>query len=304
MTNSYGLFATILLYFCSLLTHPVQSEEIVIKIPEARSVYDISHDYHVELLKLALQYTDSTYRIENTKLPLTQGRAQLELFKGELIDLYWLGSEKELDNRLRAVPIPTTRGLIGFRKFFIRPEMAPDFAKLKTLSDLKKFIACQGQHWPDTKILQAAKLPVTSSSTYETLFNMLAAGRCDYFPRGIHDYLTELEFRKNKRHQFAQQDSLQLYYPFAVYFYTNQQHSELAAQLTDSMTKLAKNGELLAFMKSHPLTQQVFVSAKSKSQRIIELDNPLMTPNPRVSDPDFWFQPEHFLQDSQQNETK
>lgn len=287
---SIALVATVYVCFHSSVAF---GQEIT--IPAPRSKYDISHDYHVKLLELAFANTPTKYSLNNSKLPLNQGRSQVELEKGRQLDLYWLGADIELDSNLVQVPVPTTRGLIGFRKFFIRKDMEQAFSKVQSLEHLQQFVACQGQHWPDTKVLEHAKLPVTSSQNYETLFKMLEVGRCDYFPRGIHDFLTELEVRRNRYQGLAQHASIQLYYPFAVYFYTSKQQSELAQQLTTSLEKLAKNGELLNFMKSHPLTEQVFVSSKSKSEKIFQLPNPLMQSNPRVSDPDFWFQPEHFL---------
>ena len=295
LTNLHKLVAASLVYGALACSWSAISTEVTIRVPAPRSAFDVSHDYHVKLLKLALSPSKNKYVVRQMDLPLNQGRAQIELEKGELLDLYWFGADSELDRQLAPIPVPTTRGLIGFRKFFIRSDMEAEFAKVQTLDDLSRFVACQGRHWPDSKILASANLSVTSSPNYETLFRMLDLGRCDYFPRGIHDFLTELELRRNRYPNLTQHNAMLLYYPFGVYFYTNKKQQGLADDLHEGMALLATSGRLLAFMKEHPLTRNVFVSEYSYSEKIIKLSNPLMTTNLRVNDKNFWFQPDYFL---------
>lgn len=268
-------FLWLLVGFSPLLN----AKSYLISIPEPRSVYDISHDYHVQLLHLALHNAgldQSDINIQQVPA-MSPGRAQLELKKGQLINLYWLGAEQVLHNDLIAIEVPTTRGLIGFRKFIINQSQVAEFNKIKAITDLKSKIACQGQHWPDTQILNAAGLPVTTSANYENLFKMVALNRCDYFPRGYHDALQELTLRKATYPALIRYDDIMLHYPFAVYFYVAKTAPELAERLAMGMHKAAELGQINQLMQTHPLTKAIFPLKRGKPNVFLTIDNPSMT---------------------------
>lgn len=280
------------LFFFFAITASHLAYSTTINVPAPRSVFDISHDYHIKLINLALnQVSGSDYQVRTlNNVSFSQGRAEAELKKGDTINLYWFGARKELDQKLRAIPIPTTRGLIGFRKFIIRKESTSTFSGIKSIEDLQKMIACQGEHWPDTKILQDAKLPVTTSVQYESLFKMVKFKRCDYFPRGYHDAENELVMRKRSHPELTSFPGILLHYPFAVYFYTNKENEQLGKDLEEGMHKLAQLGEIEAHMKRHDLTKSVFPLKNESNTVHISIPNNYITPNPLIKDGHYWIQ--------------
>lgn len=269
----------------------------VLKIPKPRSNFDISHDYHLTLLNMALTEAAQgrpvpTFKILNSVM--SQGRATIELINGDTVDVYWLGADQALDKQLRAIKIPTTRGLIGYRKFIIRQSSVQAFDQVNSISDLQQFVACQGSHWPDTKILSAAQLQVATSTVYSNLFKMLDAKRGDYFPRGIHDIKNELGSVQSLYPDLIKYDRLLMHYPFAVYFYTNQSNEVLAQWIETGMKSLSTKGAIEKLMKAHPLTAHVYPLNDESETIYVTLSNPLQPADDDVNDERLWILPKDF----------
>lgn len=288
MKISSGLFTIIMLL--SHVNFDLRADDAVIRIPKARASFDISHDYHVRLLTLALQHGNAEQpvpRIDST-LEMVQGRAELELAKGKNIDLYWLGADNTKEAHLRSIKIPTSMGLIGYRKFLVLKENQHKFSGIKSLSDFESLVACQGSHWPDTQILRSANLKVTTNPRFDSLFKMLVAGRCDYFPRGFHDADREVEALAELYPELISIDDVVFHYPFAIYFYTHTDNEALAMRIEAGMKSLAESGKLLAFMKSHPLTAHIFPIEQYKIGKIFELPNNNIPLTDNYLKPNYW----------------
>ncbi|NVK25087.1 MAG: hypothetical protein HWE10_09185 [Gammaproteobacteria bacterium] len=282
------------LLFKVFLNSLAHANVITIKTPPPRSSFDVSHDYHIKLLSHALTYSAPKQSIEFVQsVPMSQGRAEAELIKGKSLDVYWFGTNTEIEQKLRAIKIPTTRGLIGFRKLLINKDLKSKFDHVTSLDDLKVFIACQGAHWPDTKILTRAGIAVTTSTSYENLFRMTSLGRCDYFPRGYHDAINELQIRKESYPSLMSYQRILLHYPFAVYFFTNKEKSNLANLIESGLIKMANNGEILKLMKSHPLTQSIFPIKSETKSLYLPINNPYID-EVNVENNQYWFTPDDF----------
>ncbi|ALS98954.1 hypothetical protein [Lacimicrobium alkaliphilum] len=291
MTKVYRLIVIVLLILpCAGISKQL------IQIPGPRSAYDISHDYHVKLLKLALEAGAKDKPIPEIRasMEMVEGRALRELVKGQWLDLYWLGTDKEKERQLRAIRIPTTRGLIGFRKFQLHRDTVPRMDKVTTLEALQQLVACQGTDWPDTDILRQAGLKVTTTPNYEKLFDMLQARRCDYFPRGYHDHSKELILRAQHYPDLVSYDGILLHYPFAVYFFTSKTNEELARWIERGLEKLIDNGDFIQFMQSHPLTRHIFPLTDQQNVRYFQIDNPLLPSETNYQNPRYWFKPTDF----------
>lgn len=276
------------------LFSPMPLGATTLTVPPARSNYDISYDYHIKLLTRALQLSAPYTNFEfSNSLAMSQGRAEAELIKGDKIDVYWFGTNKQIESKLRAIRIPTTRGLIGYRKFIINKALEHTFDQIKSIDDLKQFVACQGAHWPDTKILGESGLPVTTSTSYENLFLMTSLNRCDYFPRGYHDAINELQLRGNKYPSLISYDRILLHYPFAVYFFTNKSDINLADQIESGLQMMAEKGEILELMKSHPLTKSIFPIKSELNSLYLSVENPFIELQ-NFNDKKYWFTPKDF----------
>ena len=267
-----------------------------IRVPKPRSVHDVSHQYYIELLHKALQKAAAGRPLPDI-LPVAemeQGRAVRELQKGQLIDLFWMGTDHDKEQQLRAIRIPLERGLMGFRMLTIQRSQSEKFNKISNLQQLHKLTACQGLSWPDTKILQHAGLKVLTSPVYENLFKQVNAGRCDYFPRGLHEGQTELRERAALYPDLVRYPNLMLHYPFAIYFFTGKQNEALAQWIEQGLEMMIADGELLAHMQQHPLTAHVFPLSQFRMLHWLELSNPGLSPDTKYHDQRYWFVPTDF----------
>jgi hypothetical protein len=267
-----------------------------IRVPKPRSEHDVSQQYYVALLRKALQKAAAGRPLPDI-LPVAemeQGRAVRELQKGQIIDLFWMGTDRDKEQQLRAIRIPLERGLMGFRMLTIRRSQVEEFNQISSLQQLRKLTACQGLSWPDTKILQSAGLKVQTSPVYENLFKQVNAGRCDYFPRGLHEGQTELRERAALYPDLVRYPNLMLHYPFAIYFFTGKQNETLAQWIEQGLEMMITDGELLAHMQQHPLTAHVFPLSQFSMQHWLELKNPGLSPDTRNLDRRYWFVPADF----------
>ncbi len=265
-------------------------------VPKPRFNGDLSHDYHIQLLKLALAAGADGRPVPsiNAEFEMEEGRATIELRKGSLIDVFWMGTDAEKERTLKAIKIPTTRGLIGFRKFIIRQQDKVVFDRIETLTDLRRFVVCQGANWPDTTILRSQGFEVATTATVDSLYAMLDARRCDFFPRGYHDYRQELASRSSQYPDLMSYDRILLYYPFAVYFFTNKDDIQLSQWIEKGLNVLVDNGKMMELLLSHPLTRDSLPIKKQSDLIYLPLSNPTLPVDTEFDDRTFWFTAEDF----------
>lgn len=227
---------------------------------------------------------------------MEQGRAVYELNRGKLVDVFWMGTSRLREQQLRAIRIPLARGLIGYRSFIIRADRRIDFDAISDLDGLKKQVACQGLDWPDVDIMRAAELTVIASPGFESLYQQLVAGRCDYLPRGYYEARAELEKRSLIYPQLELYESLVLHYPFAIYFFVKKDNEFLAQWIERGLEKMIDEGMLLAYMRSHSLTSDVFPLEKINSlARVIHIPNPYLPTDTDYFNSRYWFKPEELI---------
>ena len=286
-----------LIFGLLLLSIPVAANTPPLKIPKNIYVYDVRHDYYKKLLEKALIRGANGREIpqlQETSL-MDQARVIQELNRGNLVDVFWMGTSILREQKLRAIKVPLERGLIGYRRFIIRADQKSQFDAISSIEDLKGKVACQGHDWPDTDILRAAGIKVNSSSGFEVLFKMLAAKRCDFFPRGYFEADGELNERLPLYPQLQVYDSLILHYPLPIYFFVKKDNEMLAQWIEQGLEKMIDTGELLTYMKSHPLTNHVFPLNRNLSLRhIIEIPNPFLPGGTNYLNTHYWFLPTDF----------
>lgn len=267
-----------------------------LRLPLPRSQYDISHQYYVGLLRLALQKAakgrDLPRLLTSSKVEQADGIKALT--EQKLIDVFWVGTDRQKEQQLRAIKIPLERGLMGFRKFTIVRTTKNQLDQIHNLADLKKLRACVGSDWPDRAILEHAGLPILAVAQYEELFAQLAAGACDYFPRGLHEGKAELSLRAGHYPQLVRYQDIMLHYPFAVYFFTSPDNEALAQWIEEGLELLIQSGELLSYMQQHPLTRHVFPLSQYQASSWITLENPILDQPKTMALPRYWFLPADF----------
>lgn len=279
--------------FIVSLNYSVSSAATELRTIPPQSDFDVSHNYFVTLLQLMLDKTVAEHgrtKVANV-VRMEQGRAFYELKRGEIIDVYWAGTSMDREDEFTAIRIPLLKGLLGYRLSIIRDDSQPDFQAIKSLEDLRKYTACQGRHWPDSDILEHAGINVRRGPIYELMFGQLAAGRCDFFPRGIHEGGPELSARREKYPNLRLYSDTIIYYPFPMYFFVRKGNIELAKRLELGLERAIDSGEFDQLLESHPITSKLFPLSQWGEKNILSLNNPLLPTDTPITDSRYWIRP-------------
>lgn len=268
----------------------------VLRLTKPRSEFDISHQYYVGLLRLALQKAAKGRPVPTltTNSFIEQRDSIQALTTANQLEVFWSGTDINKEEALRPIRIPLERGLMGFRKFTLVRSLKNQFDKVSNLADLKHYKACLGRDWPDAKILQSAGLPVVLFDNYEELFKQVNAGACDYFPRGLHEGKAELSLRSAIYPNLVRYQDIMLHYPFAVYYFTSKDNEALAKWIEDGLEQLISSGELKTHMQQHPLTRHVFPLHEYTPKIWIHLPNPFLTATTDFNNRRYWIVPADF----------
>jgi len=245
------------------------------------------HDYLTLLLRAALNASkkpNEKIKITFNETDLSQARWIAELQKGKDNALVWTVSTTEREQLLRPIRFPLLRGLYGYRVLAIRPETAPLMAKVRTAQDLAKFTAGLNPHWPDAALFQDNQLPIVEGTFASNMYRMLAAGRFDYFPRGVLEMTEEQPFIDANKLQL--EPNLLIYYPSNLYFFVNKDNEELAKRLEQGLHKLLKSGEFDRLFYTH---KEIVDALKIMANRhIITLHNAQLPAGSEVFPPAYF----------------
>lgn len=266
-----------------VLSGPIVADGL--KVIGPQSEIDVAQGYYYDLLSTALanSHGDSVNLELVDASGLSQGR-MLQLLENGFIDVYWTGTTVSRETNFLAIRVPLMRGLLGYRVSIIREENQDSFINMP-ISALKEKVACQGEHWPDTKILSFNQFSVAPVALYKRMFEMVSLGRCDYFPRAIFEAYGELTLARIKSPNLTVYDDRILYYPFPIYFFVRKGENVLATRIESGLEAMIASGEFDAFMMEHPLTQGLYPLDKWQDKHIVTLENPLLPHDTPTHDP-------------------
>lgn len=274
---------------CMLLVwHMTAVGAAVIRFPKPEFEGDRREEYALQLLQLALSKTGTEYRIQMAEVSMNQARVVLEIEAGRMVDVAPLPSSAEREARLLPIRIPIHKGALGWRIGLIRKGDQERLAHVNTLQDLKGVRLAQGQEWPDTKILEANGITVITAPRDEGLFKMLEAGRFDYFPRSIMEIWDELA---NNADTLVVEPHLALHYYYDSYFMVNRNNTGLARDIRDGLEKSLLDGSFDKLFRQH--FGERIRKAHLETRTVIELQNPLLTPETPIHRPELWYDFRH-----------
>jgi len=268
----------------SLASVPGQAESVSVADPGDNTVNQLV----VNILQLALSKGPSGVtirRVPEEKLP---GKWEERLLQGNL-DVEWGGAQRSNEEKFLPVRIPLFKGLLGYRILMIRKGEQHRFDGIRSLSQLKQFMAGQGYAWGDRLILEANGLPVTSGADSAELFSMLQRGVIDYFPRALHEPWGELE--QYAENEPAVEQNLLLIYPYAMYFYVAPDNQQLHDQLYHGLEMAIEDGSFDDLFYNDPLIQTMLARASVGERTILRLINPYLDPATPFYRREFWLEP-------------
>lgn len=276
---------TKVLCLCFFAIISAQCHAIEVIYPQPESLTDVRFRYFVSLLQLALSKTNEPFTLMPYAQRMSQARALTQLETNAGIDVVWTMTSREREEALLPIRIPIDKGLFGWRLFLINKNDHGLFQSVHNVEDLIVYTAGQGHDWPDTQILRYNKLKVVTGSTYESLFNMLKAGRFQYLPRSLAEVWNEAESHADFNLEVEQ--NIGLHYTTCLYFFVNKQNKQLYELLDRGLRIAISDG---SFDKLFLAYYGDFISrSKLNTRTIIELDNPLLPDKTPINDAKLWF---------------
>ncbi|GLQ33608.1 hypothetical protein [Litoribrevibacter albus] len=244
--------------------------------------------YPIDLLIFVLNKANFKHQLRVTNGLYSQARV-VESLKRNRLDVYWMGTSKEYEDILHAVPFPIYRGFLGYRIFIIHRDNQTRFNQVQTLNDLQHYIGVQGLGWSDIPILEYSGLKQLQS-LYENLFKMINLGRGDYFSRSLQEVYGELKSRKPTLHSLAVEENLLLVYPLAMFFFTSHENVELSSAIERGFTLAYQDGSLLEFFYNHPDIKSAIEQSRLAERRRIDIPNPNLSERTLAIPKEYWHQ--------------
>jgi hypothetical protein len=274
---------TALLLSAVLGWHAAAGAVEVVRYPGPESPSDRRFAYSHEMLELALSKSGLDFRIEQASVPMNPERLALELEADRTIDVAAIPRTLDRESRLLHIPIPLTKGLIGWRVGLVRKGDEHLLAGVRSLNDLKGVRIGQAQDWPDTTILRASGLDVITAPRYDTLFQMLINRRFDYFPRGAIEIWAEQERHADT---LVVEPHVVIHYVNDAFFMVNRKKTGLAQRIRDGLEKAIADGSFDRLFDKY--YGERLRKARLDERTVIEMGNPLMPAGP-LERPELWF---------------
>ena len=260
--------------------------------PEVAS--DQRHTYYWELLEAALQSNRSKYgdyKLVSYGLPMNFQRAVAEVEAGEKgrVNIVARATNLELEARMRAIPIPLDKGLLGYRLFLIMPDTQAKLDAVKTLDELKKFSIGQASPWTDVKILEANRFNIVIADNYEGLFQMLGIRRFDLFSRGVNEIYAEWDAHKDAVPGLSIEKNMVLAYPMPRYFFVprNKEGEKMAERIEDGLRRMARSGEFERRYQAYK--KLVLADVNLSGRRVFRLPNSQLSDKAIPLNDKFWW---------------
>jgi hypothetical protein len=240
----------------------------------AASPVDHRREYSKALLQQVMERTVpefGPYTIEDADAHMERPRLFAALKDGKLINVTAYPADVRWLKDLLAVPVPTDMGLQSWRIALIDRRNQAAMRTLDLPDGLKKWTAGVGSAWVTRASLHDNGFRYVTGSNYLGLFDMLMAGRFDYFPRGVNEIFAEYDQRRGAFPQLAVEESILLHDNIPSMFFVSPRHPRLYRRILAGMEALLRDGTLERLVLKR--YRNDLVRARLCNRRRIELPN-------------------------------
>lgn len=266
-----------------LCSVPALAANNVIRYYPSGSIYT----YRWDLLKLALDHVEKLDHRHYELVPLndkvTQWRAEQLVSSGK-VDVVAFAPNAQREKLLQPVRMDILKGIIGYRVFFVRKEDAARIARLNAQQFRSSVRLGLNSQWADYPIMKNNGYEMLASIGYDSLFEMLAAGRFDAFPRGLNEVGSEMKEQLPRYPGLALEKTKALYYPFPVYFWVSKQNTVLAGRVLQGLKMAERDGSFKAlFLRHHAEAIQLLADNGWQTTQIANTELPPGNAKPDTS---------------------
>ena len=203
-------------------------------------------------------------------------RYRRNLSTGRLINMSWTATtpyDPKSKGHIR-IDYPIMNNVNGYRLFIVQKDKLEDFAKIKSLAQLRDHTAGQGAGWVEVDVFQHNKIPLVQNIHLNNLYTMLDQNRFDFLPLAVLEINEEMKKIHSIHPDFRVEQTLLLYYPSPLYFQVSHKHPRLAKRIEAGMKHITQSGELLE------LFNQYFAEELEKfnlhERHLITIENPFI----------------------------
>lgn len=257
-----------------------------------RTIDSRTSDYELywqSLLKLALDKSGIPYTLVPVEqLALTHARIVRSLNANGVVNVAYMGTSPEFEDKLQAIYFPVFRGLIGYRVLMIRRSDQQRFAQINRVSDLHDFSLGLGVQWSDIPIMQDAGFEVVEVP-YESLFKALAAGRFDAVSRAVHEIEPELALINPKYPELVKEKTLVLAFQQASYFFVGKSNKRLSSAIHKGLVNAYEDGSFFKHFNESPVVHRALKILNHPDRRILWLNNKYLSKASLDLPNNYWF---------------
>lgn len=265
--NRYLLAA---LAFLVMLPAKVSAEIIDLKVGLVRAG---GQEYFVDLLEQSLRAQGHEVNIE--VIGNMPQKRMIHMMQNDELSLTWLVKSKARDDKLVAVDVGITNGLIGHRILLIPQGTAAVYANVNSIEDFRQLdkSGVFGVNWFDVAVwkLNQLRFIEKDGDWQSTIYNQIAAKDrgIDYFSRGFFEVIEEAE----KNPDLEIEPHLMFIYERDFQFYLSKHSSHYHKALKTSLEAARDSGLMDKLIKKH--WALAFDTLKPQQRRIIMLKTPL-----------------------------
>ena len=183
------------------------------------------------------------------------------------------------EGRMRLIPIPLERGLLGWRVPFLIREQRDLTANVHSLSDLRSLIVGQGSSWIDAEIYRKAGLITREVQEWRNgeFAAQMRSGVINLFPMGLEESLNYFlpHFQRHEPDIILDQHLLLRYPWYRFVWVTAHPNADgLYQALQDGFDTIVSNGQFESIWNKY---RQVPAESDWRGRQVIDLLNPYYT---------------------------
>lgn len=180
------------------------------------------------------------------------------------------------EGRLRMIPVPLDRGLLGWRINLLLESQRDKLAGVRTAADLAQFSMGQNVGWMDAEIYRAAGIPTKEIKDWSNgeFAEQMEAGFLDLFPLGLEETLTYfLPHFRQRYPQLTVDPYLLVRYPWFrfVWLSPGPETDELHDALQRGFEQIVADGRFLEVWHQHRREPDERIY---RERAIIDIPNP------------------------------
>lgn len=268
----------------------------VLKMPTPQYRKDTRIEYKNEVLKLALEATETEYGpfiITPDSPPMPRKRAIEALRTGVYINVYIAPIIPSWLEQMITIKIPIRRGILDYRLLIVHKSQLPLFENITSVESLRKFRAGSIFGESMTAVLRKQGFNLVTANNYDGSFSMLENKRYDWLSRGVHEIFDELELRKNSIEHVVIEPTLAIKTQLPTIIYVSPSAPRLAERLRKGLVIIAENGTLKSIFDKY--YSDDIKRAELSKRRILTIANPFIPEGFLPKNPNLWFHPKETM---------